>query len=198
MIDPRITRIRDDVKQRYPQVRDLGVYNCRHKNNNPSLPWSKHSWGEAWDISTPWWPTSKTRHYIYIDQIVAYLRSRWDYYDLLKIVWRTTLHWDHCHLEVIPERGDSIPPCAGGPPDQDEDDMTVEQYVSGLTPDRIDQLYAAGLFDGDPAYWIGLLSNPADPEWIGFLVAVDVNAKVKGIGSGPSYTGGTFTGQWSA
>jgi hypothetical protein len=75
------------------------------------------------------------------------------------------------------------------------DDMTAAEYVKGLNPDRIRRLHQAGLWEGDPDHWIGLLDDPTNPAWLGFLVDVDVNHKTRTSGPvGPITLTGSVSG----
>lgn len=80
----------------------------------------------------------------------------------------------------------------GTPVPEPEDDMTVEQFVAGLSkqPDQIDKLVDAGVIKtndpaGAKAYFRGILNNPANPDWLNFIVAVQTEAALSGGGGGP-------------
>jgi hypothetical protein len=58
-------------------------------------------------------------------------------------------------------------------------EMTTEQIVKHITVDQIRQMKTLGLFsEGIDGYWERKLTNPADPEWEGFLVNIDINSKI--------------------
>lgn len=77
------------------------------------------------------------------------------------------------------------------------DDMTVEQFVTGLRaqPGQIDKLVDQGVIGIAPggttaqtkAYWRGKLITPEDPEWLNFIVAVQTAAAL----------GGSLKGTWT-
>ena len=63
--------------------------------------------------------------------------------------------------------------------------MTTVDWVKSLTPDQIRALIAVGLVKGDPDVWIGILPNPANPEWVHFRATVDINSKIASARPGP-------------
>lgn len=80
-----------------------------------------------------------------------------------------------------------------------DDEMTVEQFVTGLSkqPTQIDKLVDAGVIGIGPggaaatkAYWKGKLTNPTDTEWYNFIVAVQTEAALSG-------GGGQLSGTWT-
>jgi cell wall-associated NlpC family hydrolase len=73
-------------------------------------------------------------------------------------------------------------------------EMTTEQIVKHITVDQIRQMKTLGLFDeGIDGYWERKLTNPADPEWEGFLVAIDINSKILAARPQTASTGGIVT-----
>lgn len=53
------------------------------------------------------------------------------------------------------------------------DAVTLTKHV---TPDEIRKLAAAGLFEGNPEYWVARLDQPESPEWERFWTAIYVNS----------------------
>lgn len=132
-----IKQIRQEVKANFPQIKDLGVFNCRPKNNKPGNPWSKHAWSEAWDIGTLWYP--RTPHFTLLDQVAQYLADNRQRLRIILILWRSASHWDHIHVEVAPYRGrDEVPPCAGGDDEMSTKGMQTSMKAAGYYTGRID------------------------------------------------------------
>ena len=126
---PNIERIWREVHKRWPDVRSLGVFNCRKIAN--SSTWSQHAWRNAWDISSPnrvllMGPRTRLNplHMAYMDKIVAHLKANRQTYNIRTLLWRTTAHWDHAHVDPWP-RGVGNPPCNGGPLQVQDRDGTI-------------------------------------------------------------------------
>lgn len=62
-------------------------------------------------------------------------------------------------------------------PDE-EDDMRVREFVQGLKPGNIDELFDAGIIRGDRNYWKDLLSKPEDPAWHRFVTEIEVRTAI--------------------
>jgi hypothetical protein len=76
----------------------------------------------------------------------------------------------------------------------EEFEMTTEQIVKHITADQIRQMKTLGLFDeAIDGYWERKLTNPADPEWEGFLVNIDINSKILAARPQTASTGGIVT-----
>lgn len=103
---PLIKQVWQFVHHTFPEAEDWGTCNCRPTRHDPSI-YSQHSrWKDgcrATDIGV----SSLTLG----DRIAAAVHKQFG--DKVGIVWRTTAHYDHLHLEVRPiKRG--TPVCAGG------------------------------------------------------------------------------------
>lgn len=94
------------------EIRHIGTFNCRRKNNKPGAPWSEHSWPNAADIMLKNWSGRKALG----DDIAAYMRARPNLWS--EVFWQIPAHYDHVHGTANPRRNHDnkqIPPCAGGP-----------------------------------------------------------------------------------
>ena len=161
MNTPNVQRVWDEVHKRWPDVKSLGVTNCRLIKNTAT--WSQHSWANAWDISSPsrvlvFGPRTMVNplHMAYMDRIYEHLNANRLTYQLRNILWRQSAHWDHIHVDHWP-KGVSIPPCAGGPLKVQNKDGTYsdtfgEEDLSKETEGLQRNLNAAGFTDpnGEP------------------------------------------------
>lgn len=75
----------------------------------------------------------------------------------------------------------------GTPIPEPGDDMTVEQFVKGLSaqPQQIDKLIDAKVIGtndpaGAKAYYRSILNNPDNPDWLNFIVAVQTESALSG------------------
>lgn len=101
---PVLLKVREEVTARWPQVRDLGICNCRRQRRNPNK-WSQHAYGKAWDAGVPDLATG--------DAIYRYLTTNRVRLGVGKILWRIPDHFNHLHIEEA-NTGVGTPECAGG------------------------------------------------------------------------------------
>lgn len=83
-----------------------------------------------------------------------------------------------------------------GPPVVDPEDMRVQEFVEGLTPENIDQLIDAEIIKPKTQaardYWKAMLASPSDPAWKRFVTEVEVQSVLRA--GGPAPANFTFTG----
>lgn len=97
----------------------FGTCNCRHIGSDPDRPWSQHAECNAHDLWSPytWRSRFNPRHMAYMDAVYEWLVANRDRLGIRTILWRTTNHWDHIHIDFWPklyDHPDYIPPCKGG------------------------------------------------------------------------------------
>lgn len=115
-----VDAIRAAIEARWSGLSDLGTYNCRKKRGKytSGSSWSQHAWGNAWDVAAS--PAT-------LDEIEAWLpRSGLPVGTVLR-------YDDHLHVEGQTTRT-GTPPCAGGPPDDDSDQASVDQALLPMLP----------------------------------------------------------------
>lgn len=128
-----LDRALDDLKTEFPDgITHIGVTNCRRKNNKPGAAWSEHSWSNAADVHVTTSGKAATGDDKRLgDRIAAYMRSRPDLWS--EVFWQVAAHYDHVHGTANPRRNPDnkrIPPCAGGPPDPEDEEM--EEMIKGI------------------------------------------------------------------
>jgi hypothetical protein len=97
-------------------IRHLGTYNCRRKNNTTDGPWSEHAWPNAVDVMIRDFTGRKALG----DRIAAWMRARTDLWS--EVFWQIFAHYDHVHGTARPRRNfdnKQIPPCATGDTDME-------------------------------------------------------------------------------
>jgi hypothetical protein len=90
----------------------IGVTNCRKIAG--SQTYSQHSWSNAMDIHfTPSFSIPATGEALAAGtRMRDKIRVQFEEY-VNSILWQTTDHWDHIHVDLWP-KGHLTPPCAGG------------------------------------------------------------------------------------
>lgn len=159
---PNIERIWDRVHANWPGVGSMGIKNCRHIGSDPTRSWSQHAASNGWDITSPYRPKWRTNpvHMRYLDRIYDFLEANRDALGIRTILWRTTNHYDHIHVDCWPKLKDNptyIPPCEGG--------QLVVMYPDGaagtefvLYPGDVMAIYRTVInvphhSNGDPYQW---------------------------------------------
>lgn len=117
---PHIQIIQREIQARWPHL-NFGLHNCRHISRKSWKPWSQHAASEpgkdyysnAVDIHDPY------DNYLSatLDQVYAYLVKNRARFHIRVVLWRTTDHYDHIHVDTWPMMKDNWwykPPCKGG------------------------------------------------------------------------------------
>lgn len=96
-----------------------GICNCRNIGSDPSRPWSQHAGCNAMDLWSPHKPRVRLNplHMRYMDRVYRYLQANRAVLGIRTVLWRTTAHWDHIHVDFWPKLLDDPsyrPPCKGG------------------------------------------------------------------------------------
>ena len=98
---PRAKAIVKPLWAAFPQLHYLGCYNCRHIAGSSS--WSEHSWADAIDIGPP--------NMAYGDKVYRWLMNNKGRFDITRVLWRVSGHFDHLHIDFDPDHS-GTPPCA--------------------------------------------------------------------------------------
>lgn len=108
---PEVDIIVGSVVKEFPNVGNLGIYNCRHIAGSSS--WSQHAWAHAVDFGGPTELLNKVANYLYKLTKEHGLPAS-------QILWRgrnmltgnsVSGHYDHIHVTGLPPKV-GIPPCA--------------------------------------------------------------------------------------
>jgi len=103
-ITPAAVRCMKALEARFPGIK-FGIYNRRHINNDPSRPWSQHSWPNALDIyfTVPWGDTTP-KHQSRLSEVHHYLKYQYPgWQETNYILWLVKNHFDHIHIDFWPK-----------------------------------------------------------------------------------------------
>lgn len=127
---PELARLLEDLREEFAadiargDIRSLGTFNCRRKNNTATGPWSEHAWPNAVDVML----ANNTRRKAVGDRVAAWARR----YGAAEVFWQIALHYDHVHITANPRRNydnRQVPPCAGG---KDVDEMELIKNIQTM------------------------------------------------------------------
>lgn len=117
-----------------------GVYNCRRKklaSRPDDPPYSEHSWGAAKDYYVKDWNTPAGK--AVGDRLAAFARA----YGCDEVYWQIPLHFNHLH--ICPKRynfdGEQVPPCAGGPPTPQPEEVDIVDSITDTSWLAMGQLF---------------------------------------------------------
>lgn len=122
---PELKKFDDAAQVAFPSefasgaIFNLGVTNCRRKNNTATGPWSEHSWSNAKDYGIKNWQTPE-------GNAVGDRFARWARASGLasEVFWEVAQHFNHVHVTATPRKNfdnKQVPPCA-----QPKDDLDME------------------------------------------------------------------------
>lgn len=120
---PELTRFDTAARKAFPgefasgAIFNLGVFNCRRKNNTANGPYSEHSWSNAKDYGIKNWDTPAGN--ALGDRFAKWARSSGL---ASEVFWEVAQHFNHVHVTATPRKNydnKQIPPCALPPEDDD-------------------------------------------------------------------------------
>lgn len=102
---PILIKFRLDVRRQFPDIK-LGIYNRRHINNDPSRPYSQHSWPNAADLyfTVPAGDTTPS-HQTRLQAVYQWIKYVWlprNPGAIRYLLWKTANHYDHIHIDFYP------------------------------------------------------------------------------------------------
>lgn len=99
-ITPAAGAAKDRLTQEFPALK-FGIYNRRKIAG--STVWSQHSWPNALDLFFTQYGDTSGEHQLLLDEVHTWLFARRVELNIRTLLWRTTAHYDHIHVDFWPK-----------------------------------------------------------------------------------------------